>query len=82
MNPRLERRYRRLLLAYPPQVRAARADEILTTLAESGGGDRRMPSVREAWSLLVEGVRARARLAAADGRAGSGRTGCSWACCC
>jgi hypothetical protein len=67
MNPRLERRYRRLLLAYPPQVRAARTEEILTTLAESAGGDRRMPSVREAWSLLVEGVRARARLAAADG---------------
>jgi hypothetical protein len=67
MNPRLERRYRRLLLAYPPQVRAARAEEILTTLAESGGGDRRVPPVREAWSLLVEGVRARARLAAADG---------------
>jgi hypothetical protein len=66
MNPRLERRYRRLLLAYPPQVRAARAEEILTTLAESGG-DRRMPSAREAWSLLVEGVRARARLAAAEG---------------
>ena len=43
MNPRLERRYRRLLLAYPPQVRAARAEEILTTLAEAGG-DRRMPS--------------------------------------
>jgi hypothetical protein len=66
MNPRLERRYRRLLLAYPPQVRAVRAEEILTTLAESGG-DRRMPPAREAWSLLVEGVRARARLAAADG---------------
>jgi hypothetical protein len=66
MNPRLERRYRRLLLAYPPQVRAARAEEILTTLAESGG-DRRMPPAREAWSLLVEGVRARARLAAAEG---------------
>lgn len=66
MSPRLERRYRRLLLAYPPQVRAARAEEILTTLAESGG-DRRLPSAREAWSLLVEGVRARARLAAAEG---------------
>ncbi len=66
MNPRLERRYRRLLLAYPPQVRAARAEEILTTLAESGG-DRRMPPAREARSLLVGGVRARARLAAADG---------------
>lgn len=66
MNPRLERRYRRLLLAYPPQVRAAREEEILTTLAESGG-DRQMPSVREARSLLVEGVRARARLAAAEG---------------
>lgn len=66
MNPRLQRRYRRLLLAYPAQVRAARAEEILTTLAESGG-DRRLPSAREARSLLVEGVRARARLAAADG---------------
>jgi len=66
MNPRLERRYRRLLLAYPPQVRAARAEEILTTLAEAGG-DRRLPSAREAGSLLVEGVRARSRAAAADG---------------
>jgi hypothetical protein len=67
MNPRLERRYRRLLVAYPPQVRAARAEEILTTLAESGSGEGRMLSVREAWSLLVEGVRACARLAAAEG---------------
>lgn len=66
MNPRLERRYRRLLLAYPPQVRAARAEEILTTLAEAGG-DRRLASAREAGALLVEGVRARARLAAAEG---------------
>jgi hypothetical protein len=66
MNPRLERRYRRLLLAYPPQVRAASADEILTTLAEFGG-DRRMPPAREAGALLVEGLRARARLAAAEG---------------
>lgn len=66
MNPRLERRYRCLLLAYPPQVRAARAEEILTTLAEAGG-DRRLPPAREAGSLLVEGMRARSRLAAADG---------------
>ena len=70
MNPRLERRYRRLLLAYPPQVRAARAEEILTTLAETSHGDRRLPAAREARSLLVEGVRARARLAAAEGPAG------------
>jgi hypothetical protein len=52
MHPRLERRYRRLLRAFPPVLRAERGEEILGTLAETGPPGRRMPSLAEAASLV------------------------------
>jgi hypothetical protein len=54
----LERRYRRLLLAYPRQYRAAHGDELLDVLLADAAG-RRVPAPKEAWGLLVGGVRSR-----------------------
>ncbi|NRQ40389.1 hypothetical protein HII36_52515 [Nonomuraea sp. NN258] len=60
----LERRYRRLLLAYPRQYRLAHGDELLDVLLESAAPDQSVPAVREAAGLVLGGVRARiARLA-------------------
>ncbi|TMR98685.1 hypothetical protein [Nonomuraea basaltis] len=55
----LERRYRRLLLAYPPQYRAAHGDELLDVLLDSAPPGRTVPVPREAWGLLTGGVRSR-----------------------
>ncbi|MBF8188654.1 hypothetical protein ITP53_23575 [Nonomuraea sp. K274] len=55
----LERRYRRLLLAYPKEYRAAHGDELLDVLLESAGPGRTVPVLREAWGLLAGGVRSR-----------------------
>ncbi|WP_052422402.1 hypothetical protein [Nonomuraea candida] len=55
----LERRYRRLLLAYPRKYRAARGDELLDVLLESADPGRTVPALREAWGLLMGGVRSR-----------------------
>lgn len=60
MRPKLERRYRRLLRAYPAAYRATHEDEILGTLAESSRPGQRLPSLREALGLLIGGMRARA----------------------
>ncbi|WP_027341616.1 hypothetical protein [Hamadaea tsunoensis] len=57
---RLERRYRRLLWAYPREYRKSRADEILGTLMEIDEG-RRWPAPREAAALLTGGLRTRIR---------------------
>jgi hypothetical protein len=54
---RLERRYRRLLLSYPPGPRRA---ELLDTLIEGAhAGGRRRPSARQVANLLRCGLRAR-----------------------
>ncbi|MGN6679307.1 MAG: hypothetical protein ACTHKL_16205 [Streptosporangiaceae bacterium] len=58
----LERRYRRLLRAYPVRYRRERADEMLGTLLESTPPDRRWPTVREARALLAGGLRVRSGL--------------------
>ncbi|WP_188192173.1 hypothetical protein [Nonomuraea sp. SYSU D8015] len=55
----LERRYRRLLLAYPRPYRAAHGDELLDVLLESADPGRTVPALKEAWGLLVGGVRSR-----------------------
>ncbi|MGW2147003.1 hypothetical protein ACWCOT_22050 [Nonomuraea bangladeshensis] len=55
----LERRYRRLLLAYPRPYRRAHGDELLDVLLEDAAPGRRMPVLREAWGLLTGGVRSR-----------------------
>jgi hypothetical protein len=59
MSP-LERRYRRLLRAYPKQYRSARADEMIGTLLDATAPGQRRPSARESVSLIAGGVRARA----------------------
>jgi hypothetical protein len=66
MNERLRRRYRRLLVVYPPAYRADRGEEILTTLTEGARPGQRFPSCREAVGLVLGGLRARARQAADD----------------
>jgi hypothetical protein len=66
MNGRLWRRYRRLLVVYPPSYRAARGEEILTTLLEGARPGQRFPTPREAAGLVLGGLQARARQAAAD----------------
>jgi len=66
MNADLERRYRRLLRAYPAAYRRDHEQEILTTLGESSRLGQCWPAPREAWALVAAGVRARA-LAAGGG---------------
>ncbi|NJP94155.1 hypothetical protein HCN51_32775 [Nonomuraea sp. FMUSA5-5] len=58
MTP-LERRYRRLLLAYPRAYRREHGDELLDVLLEDAAPGRRIPVLREAWGLLLGGVRSR-----------------------
>jgi hypothetical protein len=59
MTEPLERRYRILLIAYPPAYRAHRADEMLATLLDCAAPDRRWPAPREAVALALGGLRAR-----------------------
>jgi hypothetical protein len=53
---RLERDYRRLLLAYPREYRRARGDEIVTTLMEATPPDRVRPRAGDAWDLVRGGL--------------------------
>jgi hypothetical protein len=55
----LERRYRRLLLAYPKAYRAERGGEIVGTLLDAAAPDRRRPAFREAAALIFGGLRVR-----------------------
>jgi hypothetical protein len=64
MSADLERRYARLLGAYPAGYRHEHQQEILATLLDSAHPGQRHPSVREAAALAVGGLRTRARLAA------------------
>jgi hypothetical protein len=66
MNERLRRRYRRLLIVYPPAYRAARGQEILTTLVEGSRPGQRFPTAREASGLMLGSLRARAGQAMVD----------------
>jgi hypothetical protein len=56
---RLERRARRLLLAYPSGYRADRGEEILGTLMETTPPGRDWPPARDLASVLSGGLRAR-----------------------
>jgi hypothetical protein len=56
VTDRLARRYRRLLRAYPA---GPRRHELLDTLLDCAGPDRRRPTAREAANLLRHGLRAR-----------------------
>ena len=66
MSGQLRRRYRRLLFTYPTDYRAAHGDEILSTLLEAARPTQRWPSWRESTSLLLGGLRLRARQAAKE----------------
>jgi hypothetical protein len=64
MSGQLRRRYERLLFTYPTDYRAAHGEEILSTLLEAARPTQRWPSWRESTSLLLGGLRLRARQAA------------------
>ncbi|XTZ18294.1 hypothetical protein ACQSSU_13460 [Micromonospora echinospora] len=57
----LERRYRRLLRAYPPEYRRTRGDEIVGTYLDLAGPDEERPSLADAVDLLRGGLRQRLR---------------------
>jgi len=59
----LERRYRRLLRAYPAAYRRRRGDELLATLLEAAAPRQRYPTLRETLGLLGGGLSARAGVA-------------------
>jgi hypothetical protein len=61
----LERRYRRLLRAYPAGYRQARSAEIVGTYLDLAGPDRRWPSILDAADVLAGGGRERLRAAGA-----------------
>ncbi|MFV2101371.1 hypothetical protein [Micromonospora sp. LOL_024] len=61
----LERRYRRLLLAYPADYRRDRGDEIVGTYLDLADGGRRWPSPSDAADLVRGGLRQRLRAAVA-----------------
>ncbi|GAA0238321.1 hypothetical protein [Cryptosporangium japonicum] len=66
----LERRYRRLLLAYPAEYRAERGDELVDTYLDTVAPDRRWPGLRDATDLLVGGARQHLRVRTASGFTG------------
>jgi hypothetical protein len=66
----LERRYRRLLFAYPAPYRSARGDEIVATLLDLARPRQRAPRVAEAVDLVAGGVRQRLRASSIAGLAG------------
>jgi hypothetical protein len=66
MSGQLRRRYERLLFTYPTDYRAAHGEEILSTLLEAARPTQRWPSWRESTSLLLGGLRLRARQAAKE----------------
>jgi hypothetical protein len=61
-DPRLERHYRRLLLAHSGRYRHHHGTEIVTTLMEMAEPGRSRPSLSEAWHLIASGLRQRFRL--------------------
>jgi hypothetical protein len=66
----LDRRYRRLLIAYPAEYRVARGDEIVGTLLDVAPPGRRWPDLGDAIDVVGAGLRRRfgpASLAGLDG---------------
>lgn len=55
----LERRYRRLLLAYPRSYRRYRGDEMVATLLDAAAPDQRRPTAAARRDLVVRGLRCR-----------------------
>ncbi|MFI5953768.1 hypothetical protein [Cryptosporangium sp. NPDC051539] len=67
---RLERRYRRLLFAYPADYRAERGDELVGTYLDTIGPDRSRLSPQDTVDLLVGGARQHLRARRASGFTG------------
>jgi len=65
----LERRYRRLLYAYPRHYRATRGDELVGTYLDLTGAQRNWPSSHDAADVLRGGLRERLREQGATGLA-------------
>jgi hypothetical protein len=59
-DDQLASRYRMLLRAYPRSYRAGRGDEILGTLLDAAHPGQRWPNRRDAASMIIGGLRARA----------------------
>jgi hypothetical protein len=59
-NEALESRYSILLRAYPKGYRRERGAEMIGTLMEAAGDEQRRPTAREAASLVLRGLQARA----------------------
>ncbi|GAA0575837.1 hypothetical protein GCM10010172_70710 [Paractinoplanes ferrugineus] len=58
----LERRYRRLLLAYPGRYRRVHGAEMVTTLMDMADAGQSRPFAAEAWHLFLGGLRQRFRV--------------------
>ncbi|MEW9555025.1 hypothetical protein [Nonomuraea sp. NPDC050783] len=67
MSHALERRYRRLLRAYPEHYRAEHGEELIGTLMEAARPGAQRPPLRETAHLLAGGFTARVRAARAPG---------------
>ena len=63
---RLERRYRRLLRAYPASYRDQRSDELVAVLMSAAEPGRRAPSYAERVDLVRSGLRTRVTFARRD----------------
>jgi hypothetical protein len=63
----LARRYRRLLVAYPPSYRTQRGDELVATLLDVAEPGRRMPRLGDSVDLVASGLRRRLGTATIDG---------------
>ncbi len=63
-DDRLERGYRRLLLAYPRRHRHRHGTELVTTLLEMAAPGQRRPRIGDALHLVASGLRLRFRLPA------------------
>jgi hypothetical protein len=62
MTEALERRYRRMLVAYPDSYRQDRGDEIVATLLEMAAPNRRWPAPKEVAGLLSGAARTHIRV--------------------
>ena len=66
MSGRLRRRYERLLFTYPSAYRRAHGEEMIGTLLDAAQPNQQLPAPREVASLLLGGLRTRARQAAME----------------
>lgn len=58
--PGLADLYRRLTFTYPPEYRESHQREIVSTLLEAASDGQRVPRLRQAWALVIGGLRLRA----------------------